>query len=109
MIRVNKDRFELYNQGRYYGFVRVERIDDKIGNFHIHITKFSHTVLNRMKRDESSLMGYIRQLGYSELISMVDIDHVKHGDLRLWTKFVEQFDFEKPKLYTRRLLWDYQQ
>ena len=106
MIKICEDGiYELYFQGKYYGYVKVEDlipVQAGIGNFHIHITKFSHNILNRMRRDEVSLMKYIRDAGYCEIISFVDISTVKHGDIALWTKFIKLFEFEQPKLYTRR-------
>ena len=97
--------FELYCQGRYYGVARVEPLPQKgAGNFHINIVRFSHTIFNRMKRDEETLMGYISQMGYTELISAVGTENVNHGDLSLWSKFVMMFGFEEPKLFTTRLL-----
>jgi len=105
MIKVCKDKtFELYFQGKYYGHVYIEHLPDQpdVGNFHINMTKFSHNVLNRMRRDEESLMSYIRDAGYNELISFVDITTVKNGNIALWSKFIELFEFEKPKLFTRR-------
>jgi hypothetical protein len=105
MIKICSDGiYELYCQGRYYGFVKVEDMPDQsgIGNFHIHITKFSHNILNRMRRDEEPLMGYIRDAGYNKLISVVDVTTVKHGDMVLWSKFIGLFEFEKPRLYTQR-------
>jgi hypothetical protein len=107
MIKIRKDKiFELYYQNRYYGCIRVEDIPDQsgIGNFHIHMAKFSHNILNRMRRDEASLMSYVRDAGYSEIISFVDVSTVKHGDIVLWSKFVKLFEFEEPKLYTRRIV-----
>jgi hypothetical protein len=106
MIKVCKDNiFELYFQGKYYGCIKVEDLipaQEGVGNFHIHIVRFSHNILNRMRRDEASLMGYIRDMGYCEIISFVNVSTVKHGDVVLWSKFVELFEFEQPKLYTRR-------
>jgi hypothetical protein len=57
-----------------------------------------------MKRDEESLMEYIGESGYREIISFVDISTVKHGDIKLWSKFVKLFEFDEPKLYTRRTI-----
>lgn len=107
MIRIlANDEFELYSQNKYYGMVRVEDIPDQpgVGNFHIYIRRFSHNVLNQMRRDEESLMSYIKNAGYRELNSFVDINHVKHGDLKLWTKFVKLFEFDEPILFTRRTI-----
>jgi hypothetical protein len=106
MIRVCKNGiYELYCQGRYYGCIKIEDLIPEqpgIGNFHIHITRFTHNILNRMKRDEMSLMSYIRDNGYCELMSFVDVSTVKHGDIKLWSKFVKLFEFDEPKLYTKR-------
>lgn len=106
MIRKCKDGiYELYFQGKYYGCIKIEDLipaQKGIGSFHIHITRFTHNILNRMRRDETSLMGYIRDSGYREIISFVDVTCVKHGDIALWTKFIELFEFDRPKLYTRR-------
>ena len=106
MIRICEDNiFELYCQGKYYGSVRVEGLIPEqagVGNFHINIIRFSHNVLNRMRRDEESLMNHIKDVGYSELISFVDTTVVKGGDIKLWTRFINLFNFEKPKLFTRR-------
>lgn len=108
MIRVCEDNiYELYFHGKYYGCIRIEDLIPKqkgICNFHIYIAKFSHNILNRMKRDEVSLMKYIRDSGYNEIISFVDVSTVKHGDIVLWTKFIKFFEFEEPKLYTRRTI-----
>lgn len=111
MIKICKDNisnlyFELYYQDRYYGCVRVEDVPDQpgIGNFHINITRFTHNILNRMRRDEESLMKYIRNAGYNELISCVDSTTVKDGNVALWTKFIKFFEFDKPKLFTRRMI-----
>jgi hypothetical protein len=106
MIRICEDAYELYCQGRYYGRIQIENIPDqpKAANFHIYITKFSHNILNRMRRDEESLMKYIRDSGYDELLSCVDIVTVKHGDIVLWTKFVKLFEFDEPKLFARRTI-----
>jgi hypothetical protein len=57
-----------------------------------------------MKRDEESLMKYIRDNGYNEVISFVDVSTVKHGDIKLWSKFIKLFEFDEPKLYTRRII-----
>jgi hypothetical protein len=106
MIKICKDNiFELYFQNRYYGCVQIEDMSDQpgIGNFHINIIRFSHNILNRMRRDESSLMSYIRDAGYNELISWVDSTTVKDGNVALWTKFIKLFEFDKPKLFTRRM------
>lgn len=106
MIRICEDNiFELYFQGKYYGYIRIEDLIPEqpgMGNFHVHIIKFSHNILNRMQRDERSLMSYIRDLGYRELISFVDVTTVKDGNIALWTKFIKLFEFDKPKLFTRR-------
>jgi hypothetical protein len=106
LIKICKDGiYELYYQNKYYGCIKIEDLipeQEGIGNFHIHITRFTHNILNRMRRDEVSLMGYIRDAGYSEIISFVNVTCVKHGDITLWTKFVKLFEFEEPKLYTRR-------
>jgi hypothetical protein len=108
MIKVCEDGiFELYFGGRYYGCVRVENLiphQEGRGNFHIDIIRFTHNILNRMKRDEASLMSYIRDAGYNELISFVDIHTVKGGSIKLWSKFVKLFEFEEPKLFTRKIL-----
>jgi hypothetical protein len=108
MIKICKDNiFELYSQGKYYGCIKVEDlipVQKGIGSFHINITRFSHNILNRMKRDEEALMNYIGSMGYSEIISFVDVSTVKHGDIILWTKFVKLFEFEEPKLFTRRTI-----
>lgn len=108
MIRICKDNiYELYFQGKYYGCIKVENLipcQKGVGNFHIHITRFTHNILNRMRRDEESLMRYIRDRGYSEIISFVDVSTVKHGDIVLWTKFIKLFEFEQPKLFTRRIV-----
>ena len=106
MIKICKDRFDLFYQGKFYGHVHLEDMPDQpnVGNMHIYITRFSHNILNRMQRDESSLMKYIKKLGYKELISWVDVDTVKNGNLALWTKFIKMFGFEEPKLFTRRTL-----
>jgi hypothetical protein len=108
MIRKCKDGiYELYHQNRYYGYIKVEDLvpaQKGIGSFHINITRFTHNIFNRMKRDEMSLMSYIRDNGYSEIISFVDVSTVKHGDIVLWSKFVKLFEFEQPKLYTRRIV-----
>ena len=108
MIRICEDGiFELYFEGRYYGCIRVENLiphQKGRGNFHIDIIRFTHNILNRMRRDEVSLMGYIRDAGYRELISFVNIHTVKHGSIKLWSKFVKLFEFEEPKLFTRKIL-----
>lgn len=108
MIRICKDGiYELYFQKKYYGCVRIENLiphQEGMGNFHINITRFSHHILNRMQRDEESLMQYIKDNGYRELMSFVDITNVKHGNLALWTKFVKLFRFDEPKLFTRKTL-----
>jgi hypothetical protein len=108
MIKICKDgTYELYHQNKYYGCVRVENLIPEqlgTGNFHICITRFSHNILNRMRRDESSLMGYIRDAGYCELISFIDVTTVKHGNIALWTKFIKLFEFDEPKLFTRRIV-----
>jgi hypothetical protein len=96
--------FELYCQGKYYGFVRIEDLPNHTCNFHINITRFSHNILNRMKRDEVSLMSHIKNMGYDELISFVDTSCVNHGDVTLWTKFIKLFGFDEPKLFTRRIV-----
>ena len=106
MIRICKDNvFELYFQGKYYGCAYVEDLipaQKGIGNFHITIARFSHNVLNRMQRDEESLMSYIKDLGYRELISFVDATTVKDSNIKLWTKFIKLFGFEQLKLFTGR-------
>jgi hypothetical protein len=108
MIRVCEDGiFELYFEGKYYGCVKVENLiphQPGRGNFHINIIRFSHHILNRMKRDETSLMNHIRDAGYNELISFVDITTVKHGNIKLWSRFIKLFEFEEPKLFTRKIL-----
>jgi len=106
VIRVCPDGiFKLYCKGKRYGTVRVEPLpDEKIGNFHINITRFSHTILNRMRREEENLMAYISQMGYIKLVSAAGIEEVNHGDLSLWSKFVAMFGFEEPKMFTTRTL-----
>lgn len=108
MIKICKDNiYELYFQGKYYGCIRIEDLIPEqkgICNFHIHITRFSHNILSRMKRDEKSLMKYIKDNGYNEIVSCVDITTVKHGNIVLWTKFIKLFEFDEPKLITRRMV-----
>jgi hypothetical protein len=108
MIKICKNGiFELYFQGRYYGCVRVEDLIpamEGVGNFHIDIIRFTHNTLNRMQRDEESLMGYIKNNGYTELISFVDASTVKNGNVALWKKFIKLFEFDAPKLFTRRTI-----
>ena len=107
MIKVcNDGHFDLYFSGKYYGCVKVESIPDfpERGSFHINIVRFTHNILNRMLRDEECLMKYIKQLGYDELISVVNTQKIKEGSVNLWMKFVSIFNFDEPKLITGRKL-----